>query len=144
MDLYNLEIQWQYDFFDQNDMKVTHDDKLVGEFFFAKIKLPDTLHFLIQGKKDQNTILDHNGEIIKTDLIKIKQVKVNNIIMPDPFLEKWPLLFVNSKNNRSNYVEYGNTFGKNGCIELRFYGKDLFEWLFHCNKHKHQGWHQTS
>ena len=44
--------------------------------------------------------------------------------MPELCLVKWPLLFVGSTNNRSNYVEYSNTFGKNGCIELRFYGED--------------------
>ena len=144
MQKYRLEIKWQFDFFDQNDMKVIHNNQIVGEFFFAQITLPDTLHFLIQGKKEVNTIIDHKENIIKDDLIKIQEVKLNNIIMPKTFLEKWPLLFVNSTHNRSNYVEYGNTFGKNGCIELRFYGKDLFEWLFHCNKYKHQGWHQAS
>lgn len=144
MQLYNLEIQWQFDFFDQNDMKVLFNNDVVGEFFFYKIKLPDTLHLQIQGKKDVNTILDQNQNIIQDDLIKIKKVKINNIIMPEVFLQKWPLLFVDSTNNRSNYVEYGNTFGKNGCIELRFYGKDLFEWLFHCNKYKRQGWHHNS
>ena len=143
MSQYNLEIHWEFDFFDQNDMKVTHNNKLVGEFFFAKINLPDTLHFQISGKQEKNTIVDKEEKILKDDIIKIKRVKLNNIIMPDLFLLKWPLLFVNSTHNRSNYVEYSNTFGKNGLIELRFYGKDLFEWMFFCNKYKRQGWHHN-
>ena len=143
MPLYDLELQWEYDFFDQNDMKVTHEDKLVGEFFFKKIQLPCTLHFLIQGKQEKNTIIDEQENILQDDIIKIKQVKLNNLIMPELCLLKWPLLFVNSLDNRSNYVEYSNTFGKNGCIELRFYGNDLFEWMFHCNKYKRQGWHHN-
>ena len=141
--LYNLEIQWEYDLFDQNDIKVTHEGNLVGEFFFKKIKLPDTLHFLIQGKNEKNTIVDSTGNIVKINIIKIKQVKLDNIIMPENCLLKWPLLFINSNHNRSNYVEYSNTFGRNGCIELRFYGKDLFEWMFSFNKYKSPHWHHN-
>lgn len=143
MKQYNLEIHWEYDFFDENDMKVLHNDKVVGEFFFTKINLPDTLHFQIQGKKEANTKIDKKENILQDDIIKIKKIKINNLIMPDLCLVKWPILFVNSNNNRSNYVEYGNTFGKNGLIELRFYGKDLFEWMFYCNKYKRQNWHQA-
>jgi len=144
MSQHNLRIQWEFDFFDQNDMKVTYKNQIVNEFFFAKINLPDTLHFQISGKQEKNTIIDQNEKILKDDIIKIKQVKLDNLIMPELFLLKWPLIFVNATHNRSNYIEYGNTFGKNGLIELRFYGKDLFEWMFFCNKYKRQGWHHNS
>lgn len=143
MSQHNLRIQWEFDFFDQNDMKVTYKNQIVNEFFFAKINLPDTLHFQISGKQEKNTIIDLNEKILKDDIIKIKQVKLDNLIMPELFLLKWPLIFVNATHNRSNYIEYGNTFGKNGLIELRFYGKDLFEWMFFCNKYKRQGWHHN-
>ena len=143
MSQHNLRIQWEFDFFDQNDMKVTYKNQIVNEFFFAKINLPDTLHFQISGKQEKNTIIDLNEKILKDDIIKIKQVKLDNLIMPELFLLKWPLLFVNATHNRSNYIEYGNTFGKNGLIELRFYGKALFEWMFFCNKYKRQGWHHN-
>jgi len=71
--------------------------------------------------KDMNidTLLDINGNILADKHIRLSRVIVDRVLVPDAFLQKWPVI-------RGINTTY---FGFNDQIVLDFSEKDSFFWL---------------
>jgi len=85
------------------------------------IDFPGQLIIYLDGKNNNtDTLVNEAGEITQDKYVQLAQVKVDRMIVPDSFLQKWPLV------NDSFTTTY---FGFNGTVKLVFNEPNSFYWL---------------
>jgi len=87
------------------------------------IDFPSDIKLQVSGK-DQNcdTVVDKDGKIIADKHVKLTRVEVDHLMIPDYFLQKWP---INDANNVTTY------FGFNDTWKLELSHSNSFQWYYH-------------
>lgn len=96
-------------------------DKLEQCTVSTVIDFPGQLIIYLDGKNNNtDTLVNEAGEITQDKFVQLTQVNVDRMVVPDNFLQKWPLV------NDSFTTTH---FGFNGTVKLQFNEPNSFYWL---------------
>jgi hypothetical protein len=85
------------------------------------VDFPGELTIYLDGKNNAiDTLVNDAGVITQDKFVQLTQVKLDRMLVPDYFLQKWPLV------NDSFITTY---FGFNGTVKLQFNELNSFYWL---------------
>jgi hypothetical protein len=127
------------------DIKVVIDDDIIldvngseNEYHIVHNILEndiETLHLLkiiISGKTDEHTLLDNDGNLIKSSEVIVSNIAFNDIDLTNFLLKNDDLMtYTHNKNGYSDEVTeaFDPRIGFNGTAELKF-KTPIYEWLF--------------